>query len=146
MKRIERRLIICSESSPRDKKELFNLRHASLRNAVERIFGIIKRQWRILLLAPEYKMEVQARIPAALCAIHNFIQRLDPETFFTPEFQALRLEHIQEDDDGDTSGYGNLADGPVDAAERHRADGRRDQIAEAMWEDYRRELRERGLQ
>jgi hypothetical protein len=29
-------------------KELFNLRHSSLRNVVERIFGVLKRQWQIL--------------------------------------------------------------------------------------------------
>lgn len=26
-------------------KELFNLRHSSLRNVIERIFGVLKRQW-----------------------------------------------------------------------------------------------------
>jgi hypothetical protein len=33
----------------------------------------LKRHFKILLLAPEYNLEIQARIPAALCAIHNFI-------------------------------------------------------------------------
>ena len=30
---------------PKDKKELFNLRYAQLRNMVERIFGILKRRF-----------------------------------------------------------------------------------------------------
>ena len=63
---------------PRNKEELFNLRHASARNVIERIFGVLKRHFRILLLAPEYSLQIQARIPAALCAIHNFITILDP--------------------------------------------------------------------
>jgi hypothetical protein len=54
-------------------KELFNLRHAMLRNAVEHIFGVIKRRFHILLLPPEYKMDIQARIPPALCLVHNVI-------------------------------------------------------------------------
>ncbi|KAF5367459.1 hypothetical protein D9758_003825 [Tetrapyrgos nigripes] len=30
------------------KEELFNLRHAQLRNVIERIFGVVKRQWKIV--------------------------------------------------------------------------------------------------
>ena len=70
-------------------------------------------------------MDVQARIPVALCAIHNFIQRLDPEAFFTPEFQAERLEQMNAGDgDEDEAGLGFLADGPVGVAERRRAEER----------------------
>ena len=58
---------------PCNHKELFNLRHAMLRNVVERIFGVVKRRFRILLLPPEYSMEIQARIPPALCLVHNVI-------------------------------------------------------------------------
>ena len=36
--------------------ELFNLRHASLRNAVERISGTVKRRFQILDAAPEYSV------------------------------------------------------------------------------------------
>lgn len=56
-----------------------------------------------------------------LCVIHNFIQRLDPDVFFTPEFQAEHLEQLNVDDgNGDKSSLGFLADGPVDVAERQR--------------------------
>ena len=47
-------------------------------NAIEHIFGVLKWCFWILLIAPEYNLEIQARIPAALCAIHNFIQEHDP--------------------------------------------------------------------
>ena len=89
-------------------------------------------------------MDVQAAIPAALCAIHNFIQQVDPEMFFTPEFQVHHLECTQEDD-GDVAAAGALAEGPVDAAEQRRADERRDHIAEVMWQDYCCEARARGI-
>lgn len=59
---------------PQNREELFNLRHAALRNVIERIFGVLKRQFRILQIPPEYDMHVQARLPVALCAIHNFIR------------------------------------------------------------------------
>ena len=45
---------------------------------IERIFGVLKRRFRILVCPPEYSMEIQARIPPALCALHNFICRADP--------------------------------------------------------------------
>ena len=32
----------------------------------------------MLLLAPEYDMDIQARVPPALCALHNFICQHDP--------------------------------------------------------------------
>ena len=64
-------------------------------------------------------MDVQAHIPVALCSIHNFIQQLDPEAFFTPEFQAEHLEQMNASDgDEDEAGLGFLADGPVGVAER----------------------------
>ena len=55
------------------KEELFNLCHASARNVIEHIFGMLKYRFQILHLAPEYSMDIQAHIPAALAAIHNFI-------------------------------------------------------------------------
>ena len=63
---------------PANPQELFNLRHASARNVIERIFGILKRRFRILLLSPEYDMGIQAQVPPALCALHNFIRYHDP--------------------------------------------------------------------
>ena len=64
-------------------------------------------------------MDVQVRILVALCAIHNFIQQLDPKAFFTPEFQAERSEQMNAvDGDKDETDLGFLADGPVGAAER----------------------------
>ena len=62
-------------------------------------------------------MDVQTHIPAALCALHNFIQQLDPDTFFTPEFQAEHLEH-NEEEDGDLAAYRIIAEGAIGATER----------------------------
>jgi len=118
---------------PKSKEELFNLRHASARNVIERIFGVLKRRFRILLLAPEYSMYIQARIPAALCAIHNFISIHDP---------AEGAIYAGDDNAGDT---------PVDhdhvasAAEVDTPSARRDQIAQEMWEDYLAVCWERGI-
>jgi len=107
--------LITNHVSPQDKKELFNLCHTVLQNIVEHIFGVMKWKWRILQLPPEYKMEVQACIPAALCAIHNFIQNLHPETFFEPEFEMLYLAQTAKEDNVEL--FGELREGPADGTE-----------------------------
>ena len=55
------------------KKELFNYRHASLRNAVERTFRIWKSRFRILIGVPHYPLQTQRDIIIACVVIHNFI-------------------------------------------------------------------------
>jgi len=134
--------------SPQNEKELFNLRHASLRNIIERIFGAMKRRWRILQLPPEYAMDIQARLPMALCALHNFIHHCDasgPDTIDQDFLDGDLPDPIFTDDDMGDDARGELTDGPADAAERRRADNCCDEIAAAMWADYVEERTCRGL-
>jgi DDE superfamily endonuclease len=120
---------------------LFNLRHASARNVIERIFGVLKRRFRILLIAPEYNMEVQARIPVALSALHNFIRLHDPEE---GSLSDIHNHHALNDTDG--LRVRNLNDAMFEVEEvREEVDARRDRIAEAMWVDYQRICQERGI-
>jgi hypothetical protein len=122
---------------PRNKEELFNLRHASARNIIERIFGVLKRRFRILLLAPEYNMNIQAQIPTALCAIHNFIRMHDPE-----ETDEMLLETQPSIDSEDSDSQFPVMDM---MRENTEASMRRDQIAQEMWEDYLQVLYDRGI-
>jgi DDE superfamily endonuclease len=121
--------------SPRNPKELFNLRHSSARNVIERIFGILKRRFRILRVTPEYDMSIQALIPPALAALHNFIRQYDPDEI-----------HAYDDDDlidlqmDDLESSGVLGTGLVTPAETLRANERRDRIAGEMWAQYQRYL------
>ncbi|KAL6839536.1 hypothetical protein ACP4OV_030806 [Aristida adscensionis] len=59
---------------PRGKKELFNHRHSSLRNVIERAFGVLKMKWRILGKVPSYPIRKQSKIIIACMALHNFIR------------------------------------------------------------------------
>ncbi|KAL5552924.1 hypothetical protein UlMin_040325 [Ulmus minor] len=56
------------------KKEQFNYRHASLRNAIERTFGIWKRRFPILRSMHQFPLDKQAMIPVACAVLHNFIR------------------------------------------------------------------------
>jgi hypothetical protein len=73
-------------------------------------------------------MAIQARIPPALCAVHNFIRVHDEDEIdeFAPD--------LYDRNPGDF--YGELAAGPAIRAEKERADTKRDDIAQAMWESY----------
>nr|XP_043624113.1 putative nuclease HARBI1 [Erigeron canadensis] len=67
-----------SSRGPRNKRELFNLRHASLRNSIERAFGVLKKRFAILRCSePFYSPEIQSDIFLACCILHNFLQEVD---------------------------------------------------------------------
>ncbi|EEE58803.1 hypothetical protein OsJ_10354 [Oryza sativa Japonica Group] len=68
---------------PSGKKEVFNHLHSSLRNVIERSFGVLKMKWRILLDLPSYPMLKQTKIIHACMALHNFIRdsKLSDEEF-----------------------------------------------------------------
>jgi DDE superfamily endonuclease len=52
-------------------QELFNLRHATLRNYIERAFGILKRKFRILKIGNEYAIQVQIGMVYGLVALYS---------------------------------------------------------------------------
>jgi hypothetical protein len=116
---------------------LFNLHHASARNVIKRIFGVLKRRFRILLLAPEYSLQIQARIPAALCAIHNFIRLHDPAENETLADNDDTENDTQVDHDHEASA--------AVAAEIDTPSTKRDHIAQAMWDNYLAIRQERAI-
>ncbi|XP_042479282.1 putative nuclease HARBI1 [Macadamia integrifolia] len=59
---------------PRTAKELFNHRHSSLRNVIERTFGVLKNRFHILKSMKAYDIEDQSRIVVACCGLHNYIK------------------------------------------------------------------------
>ncbi|WVZ92663.1 hypothetical protein U9M48_038709 [Paspalum notatum var. saurae] len=59
---------------PRDKKKIFNYTYSSLRNVIERSFGVLKNKWKILKHLPSYPMHKQSKIIMACMAVTNFIR------------------------------------------------------------------------
>jgi hypothetical protein len=109
------------------------------RNVIERIFGVLKHRFRILILSPKYNLRVQAQIPAALCAIHNFIRLHDLDEGPLPGVDGAS--------DKDTSSQAEQPDldAVVGQDTASEMSSMRDQIAEAMWDQYQRVLQEREL-
>jgi hypothetical protein len=92
---------------------------------IERVFGVLKKRFRILLLPPEYDLEIQAQIPAVLCALHNFVLTHDSIDVMNDE-----------ENEADTNNNKPV----VNPSEW------RDRIAEAMWNDYQAILADHELE
>jgi hypothetical protein len=59
---------------PENMKELFNLRHSSLRTVVERAFGVLKWRFQSLRLARKgFSIRTQVKIVYACVALHNWM-------------------------------------------------------------------------
>ena len=115
---------------PQNAKELFNLRHASLRNVIERIFGVIKRKYKILNTPPEYSIDTQSDLILGIAALHNFCRGLDGSKV---DDYITELEgEIEDNEDTIIVDQGASIRDP----ESRAIELKRDQIAEKMWLDY----------
>jgi DDE superfamily endonuclease len=126
-------------SRPRNAEELFNLRHASAHNIIERSFGVLKWCFRILIHPPQFDMDIQAHVPPALAALHNFIRKYNPDNI--ADFDNVEDPQPGACMEGPAAAEeGQLADGLPGAAEREQTNERRDRIAQEMWTQYQAEL------
>ena len=116
---------------PRNYKELYNLRHSQARNVVERIFGVVKRRFRLMVAAPEYSLKTQTKIVPALCVLHNFIRVYDSEENVVLEELSTRAPRRNPED---------FSRQGVSAQEKARANTKRDDIAKEMWREYQEYL------
>jgi hypothetical protein len=109
---------------PKNAKELFNLQHSSLWNVIERIFGVLKRQWKILGgKGCEYSIDTQIDLFCALVGLYNFGKQCgEDESFLNESFDDIVIEESQGEI---TEAIGNKG-----------IDKRRDDITEKMWSDY----------
>jgi hypothetical protein len=58
---------------PTNARELFNLRHSSLRVTIERGFGGFKNRFRIIDSKPFHPYKTQVKLVLACCILHNWI-------------------------------------------------------------------------
>ncbi|PIA29459.1 hypothetical protein AQUCO_06000067v1 [Aquilegia coerulea] len=94
--------------TPRDEKELFNLRHAHLRSTIERAFGVLKQRWAILSTKSHYSYETQVKIAMACFILHNHITEVDPNDSFVKDYdKQKKTTHIIDslDDAPSTSSF-----------------------------------------
>ena len=124
----------CVNCRPQNSKELYNLRHASLRNAIERIFGVLKRRFKILTQQIEYPFEVQVRLVKALCCLHNIIRVKGGDDWFDEEWER-NAQNERSVSDNFSCNEREASNGSI-AAQVKLAKKMRDDIAAKMWAQY----------
>ncbi|KAL4367185.1 hypothetical protein GQ457_05G027840 [Hibiscus cannabinus] len=120
---------------PKGKEELFNMRHSSVRNVIERSIGVLKKRFAILRDMPNYPLRKQRYIPKACCTIHNFI-RLEAEK--DELFDEGERENEQEFDDTEaTSSDSHEEYIAFDMSQTAEMAQVREEIATSLWINYR---------
>lgn len=84
---------------PRNAKELFNNRHASLGNAIQKSFHVLKTRFPILTIATQYAFQTQRDIVIAACVIHNFIRREERNDWLFNGVEGKIVEELPDEDD-----------------------------------------------
>ena len=97
---------------------------------------ILKNHFRILQPSPDVDMGIQALIPPALTAIHNFICKYDNE-----EINDYITDNMEDPQPGGREG--ELATAPARRHEKQEADQRKEIITQKMWNQYQQELAHR---
>ncbi|XLR28165.1 hypothetical protein S83_056065, partial [Arachis hypogaea] len=83
--------------APQNHLELFNKKHSSARNVIERCFGLLKKRWAILRSPSFYPIRIQSHIIITCCLLQNFIRmNMDVDL---EEDATLLPEHIPVGDD-----------------------------------------------
>ncbi|KAH6772075.1 nuclease HARBI1-like protein [Perilla frutescens var. frutescens] len=114
---------------PRNASELFNLRHASLRNVIKRIFGVFKSRFTIFKTAPPFSFQIQAELVLACAGLHNFLRKECRSDEFPVEYEGdedLPPPHPEEENMEWLS--------QSQLQQRTEANAWRMSIANAMWE------------
>ncbi|XP_010475193.1 PREDICTED: uncharacterized protein LOC104754661 [Camelina sativa] len=118
---------------PETPYELFNLRHASLRNVIERIFGIFKSRFAIFKTASPFSYKKQAGLVLACAGLHNFLRRecRSDEGVFPNENNAVNNGNNSVNIDE------SEREEPLETQEQDRenANNWRQSMAEDMWKD-----------
>lgn len=116
-----------STRGPQNPRELFNHRHSSLRNVIERSFGVLKKRFPIISSGTEpfYSVDNMTDIVLACCILHNFLMSVDIDETLMDEVDRELLQsgihrsHTQERDE-------DYRQGTI----------LRDNIATEMWNAY----------
>ena len=86
-----------SRRGPQNAKELFNHRQSSLRNVIERTFGVLKKRFPIIASGtePHYDVDTMTKIVLACCILHNFLRGVDNDESLLEEVDNKLLQDVQ---------------------------------------------------
>ncbi|XP_062109520.1 uncharacterized protein LOC133820992 [Humulus lupulus] len=134
---------------PRGAMELFNYRHSSLCNVIERCFGLLKAKFPILKSMPPYLLGKQRQIPIACCAIHNWItmhsindrmfEQYSVDTTPVEDIEGTESQSnttIENQQEGDEARISEAPQINFSQAYMAKMENIRDNIAGQMWLSY----------
>ncbi|KIK95843.1 hypothetical protein PAXRUDRAFT_74213, partial [Paxillus rubicundulus Ve08.2h10] len=94
------------------------------------IFGVVKCCFHLMVAAPEYSLETQAKLVPALCVLHNFIHVHDP--YDAENISEDGVEPSTHQRQWIPADFGHT----ITQADQTRAGEKWDAIAKAMWAQY----------
>lgn len=116
---------------------MFNFVHSSVRNVIERSFGVLKARFHILKDIPNYPLRRQMLIPHACCALHNYIRMEDRADKLFAEYGQDYLEVPGESSNVVQEGF------PIDMTDNSEILQVRASITDALWDKYSSSRRSR---
>lgn len=114
---------------PRNARELFNHRHSSLSNVIQRSFSLLKTRFPILKLAPQYAVHIQRDIVIAACVLHNYIRRMSEKDWLFFNTEKITMDELPDLDENPDMEL-------VASLQEHVAFSLRESIAAEMWNDF----------
>ena len=114
---------------------MFNLRHSSLRNAIERIFGVLKTRFPVLTHQLAYSYPIQVQLVQVLCCLHNIIRIIGGDDDIDDDWNR-RYQDEYENNTGNSVGH--VSSRAITTAQVNQAKAMRDDIANRMWIQYAR--------
>ncbi|ETV72631.1 hypothetical protein H257_12381 [Aphanomyces astaci] len=130
---------------PQNAKELYNLRHAQQRNCIERIFGVLKKRFKVLEYPSEYPFATQVNLVYALCAMHNIIMEVESDSHFLQKADEAKRKRDKKYQQRMTRSRSRRPRRSVPPSDDCTAEASvlRDSIANAMWQQYTSTLQAR---
>ncbi|KAL0915689.1 hypothetical protein M5K25_016127 [Dendrobium thyrsiflorum] len=113
-------------------QELFNHRHAQLRNVVERTFGIWKERFQVLTHMRQFPITVQADLVIVCAVLHKYIGRYHGHDMYF-NMSLTEMEHDNERGEVDMSDEDPNFHTTI--GERIQGEVVRHDIATDMWND-----------
>ncbi|KAG5557504.1 hypothetical protein RHGRI_007665 [Rhododendron griersonianum] len=117
---------------PKKIEEWFNFRHSSLRNVIERCFGVLKARFPILKQMPPYSVRTQKYIPTACCTVHNWIRMHDDNDDLFREYSQENMV-MRQCQRASGSSSQNPVEIDITRGQLRRMSNVRDRIAEQIW-------------
>ena len=116
-----------NDRPPENERELFSLRHSSLRTTIEWGFGVLKKRFWVLDGEPFWSFETQVEVVLACCVIHNHIMGVDSTDYI---IEAAMNQVESSGGEPDTCSC-------RDSTEESKVwNVKRDEICQVMWSGY----------